>query len=278
MSSRKYFFAVELNVRNETLYLNEFVAYYILQGADHIYIYDNQSQPSVTEILLPGARPFCTIIPWPGEGVKFAVMQHWGHFFGRDCEWVAMIDCDEFIQPLHHLKTIREFLLTQPKVVSAIAINWVFFGDNGKVQPIIPYQELAIETFTRRQAGINRHIKTIHRPQAVHPHTYRHPHCVHLTGGKYVDTNGNKYAGGPWNEGVKDPLLRVNHYWWRSQEEWQRKLNTIRDDNGKSRGGDLQRWIRWMETDNCNAIEDRSCGLGWGLAIREKLKSWRVST
>lgn len=269
----RYFFVVELNVRNEQRYLKEFVAYYLVQGADHIYIYDNESDIPVNTILGPALSKYCTITPFPGRAIKFTAMQHWAKNFGAQCEWVAMIDCDELIQPLLPNTTIRQFLTAQAEDVGGIAINWVLFGDNQRRTPITT-QELTIETFVARQAGINPHVKTIHRPRCVLPNFYRHPHCVPLRTGRYIDAAGNPHTGGPfnrttWTESSK--IMRVNHYWWRSEEEWKLKLNTIRDDTGKTRGGVLTPWITWMETDNCNAVVDTSCSDEWATKVRSFL-------
>lgn len=291
-SANPFFFAVEVNVKNEQLYLSEFICYYLLQGAEHFFIYDNESEPSVETTIPTALKDVCTVIRWPtvcepsdlartrlmrlgGElPMKEEIMRHFAWTYADSCEWVAQVDCDEFVQPFSG--TVVEFLQKQAEDVAAVGINWMMFGDAHRLPPICS-AELAIETFVLRAKQAHRLIKTIHRP-AHHSRRGFHPHTIWLKSGRYVDGLGRAHDGNATTtvavaqETAK--VIRVNHHWWRSESEWRRKLNAKGDDGVQRQANSsktVSALMQWLESANCNAVYDASLSETFGPLVRQLL-------
>ena len=50
-SPKKYFLSLLAPLKDEESYLIEFVNYYLIQGVDHFYFYDNESRIPLVEVL-----------------------------------------------------------------------------------------------------------------------------------------------------------------------------------------------------------------------------------
>ena len=66
---QKYFLSMLTPVRDEESYLIEFINYYLIQGVDHFYFYDNDSKIPVTDVIRE-YRDCCTVMTAPGDAVQ----------------------------------------------------------------------------------------------------------------------------------------------------------------------------------------------------------------
>ncbi|CAH6420852.1 Glycosyltransferase family 2 [uncultured virus] len=236
-----YYVSVCVNVKDEELYLEEFIAYYIVLGVDHFFIYDNESRVPVEQLVSTRFPGWCTVISFPGRGVKMPTLAHFVNNFRSLTEWVLSVDADEFLY-IHHHSSINAFVRQYGEVVGdrlgAICIAWTLFGFGGHdTRP----DGLVIENYTDCTKSIPnfQQIKSLTRTRAIEA-----PHNAHFFSLRsnyfYVDALGRPFDPYKHWEGGEDIVARsqfaqVNHYYTRSREEYQRKMHRPRDDDGKQR-------------------------------------------
>jgi len=225
----KYDLSIVLMVRDEDVFLEEFVAYYLVQGVDHFYIFDNKSLNPVEKIL-SAYRQWCTFILYPEEsrGRHCQAFAHFLNKYGKETKWAAFIDIDEFILPkkFGNLKQMLED--KKYKSYDAIGIHWVMFGPNGhEKRP----EGLVIDNYLRCQAETHNHIKTILKPSSAQLITPPNPHYFKLLEPrygrkpKYVDPHGHPITKAINEQGKKTTdVVQICHFWCKSHEDYLKKI------------------------------------------------------
>jgi hypothetical protein len=213
----KYFVSVCCIIKNER-YLEEFIIYHHIIGVEHFYIYDNGSDHPIRDRLKNFYfERLCTIIDFPGVNQQFTAYQHCIKKYGHETKWMSIIDGDEFILPKENFWTIRDFL-TMHENAQAIGINWVNFGSSFYDDVQSGFQVDKYRYCENRQ---NPHIKSIFKP--IYVINVNHPHFVIIQDpSKYIDCKGNIISG-PFNNNITTDLLQINHYHFRSLEEYIQK-------------------------------------------------------
>ena len=222
--------------RDEARYLREWIEFHRLVGAEKFYLYQNRSVDNWHEVLEPYmAEGIVDVIDWPyrmdgcyAATAQVAAYKHCCDRLRGSYQWIAFIDVDEFLfSPLFN--TVTEALDTLPPTWGAVAVSWVLFGSSGR---LLWEDAPVIERFTWRPHENTpwcRWIKNI--VNAEDP-------------GLTIDTPGGhlfQTAWGTYNElGQRvehqqmDPvhdLLRINHYFTKSNEEFdQRHPKSDSDD------------------------------------------------
>jgi hypothetical protein len=207
-------------VKNEAPYIAEWLEYHLLVGFEHFWLIDNDSDDNITNALQPYiAAGIVSFSAWGGMNQQRPAYNSMLPTVRASSYWVAIFDIDEFIVPLK----ARSIVETLRKLEGSpgVTINWVMYGANGKEK-----QEtgLVIERFRSHTAWDfekNRHTKTIVNPRMVErAHLHEHFYWYNLT---------SKNVIGKWNV---DPMfdrkavykvLRMNHYWTKSVEEFRKK-------------------------------------------------------
>lgn len=241
-------------VKEEQLYIEEWIEYHIHLGFTHVYIYDNDDTNTVPMSYLVTKYPSrVTVISFPGKCQQMNAYHDFLHRFRNKHHWVAYIDVDEFIVLKKH-NTIIELLKNYCQQ-DALALNWVLFGSNHQQH----YQPLPVlERFTHRQIGVNQHIKWIVRTDDIE--NMVSPHHGKLRHGVAVDCHGVQ-VDGPFNTNGTDDIACIHHYFTKSKEEFMKKCARGRADINE---------IRNFENDftrhDCNEIEDRSA---WNFFIEK---------
>jgi hypothetical protein len=217
-------------LKNEADYIEEWLAFHILQGASQVILYDNNSSDdSVRRARAFAARVGLQVIPWPDSRDGFDLTQRLAYYDGA-CrlngvtDYAAFIDIDEFLFASDG-RTLPQALAGFPPEVGAIAINQRVFGSSGE-------RELREGLVTARftMAGAADHpeghwFKSIARPARVVG--FDTVHSVVLTHGSYVLADGRplpprtKHAG--YSSAIAEGALRLNHYMLKSREEYERK-------------------------------------------------------
>lgn len=221
-----------LIVKNEAFDIAEWIAYHSVIGIDTFLIYDNASWDGTPAALRAAAAVLdVRVIHWP-HVTQYAQIEAYDHAirtFGREFDWIAVLDSDEFLVT-HAPHTLRSLCASTP--AAAIGISWAIFGSNNHVA--MP-RSTVIEAFTRRadtSFPAARHIKSIVRPTAVE--TCLNPHAF-LVDGRTVTPCGKDLA---WKtldpDGTTQPgltqtpphygIAQINHYFTRSHEHWARKV------------------------------------------------------
>lgn len=213
-----YKLAIGACVKNEEPYLEEWLEFHRMQGVEHFYLYDNESTDGTVEFLLK--QPDVTLNSVGFDMCQFATYYHCCYRYRNQAEWIAFIDVDEYLF-CPDGKLLPDQLAGYGSV-AAVGAYMKHFGGNGhKTKP----EGLTIENYTKCRAEDHvdsRHIKSIVRPgfalcPAMNPHSF-------ITNGPTVDESMRILQGPIAPEGSNTyDRFQINHYVFRSQEEFLKK-------------------------------------------------------
>ena len=200
--------AVVCIAKNEDRYIKEWAEYHLKLGFDSVYIYQNDWR---TDLEMPNV--FKKVI----DG-KCRQLDCYNKFLrkDKDHDWVAFIDVDEFIVLNKHA-TINDFIKRTVKKfgkIKAIGINWVFFGSNGIEKD--DGSDGVLKRFTKREK-MSFKVKSIVRvDKSIEMGVHNPLNC------EVVGSNGHKFHGHINVRGSID-LIMLNHYYFKTKEEFVRK-------------------------------------------------------
>lgn len=93
--------AVVAIMRDEAPNLKEWIDFHAAQGVGRFYLFDNDSSDNTAEVLKPYvASGLVSVMPWQhrkGYHTQARAYAHALTSFGKDCQWMAFIDVDEFL-------------------------------------------------------------------------------------------------------------------------------------------------------------------------------------
>ena len=221
----KYELAVVAILKNEALYIKEWLEYHLLAGVDHFYLYDNDSTDNVKEILKPYIdKNIVEYFPFPGKRPQMPAYNEAIQRFKFDSKYIAFIDLDEFIYP-HENKSIleiaNEYFNKYPEI-AGFSMHWATFGSAG--QEKADFSKGVLERFLyRTETGFdhNKYVKTIMNPRCVNLMVGPH-NAIYYDGKVSVEENGAvvEAAG---IEPIMSNRISVNHYRYKSKEEYEIK-------------------------------------------------------
>jgi hypothetical protein len=223
-SSYKYDLSICVIFQNEAPYLKEWIEYHKLLGVKHFYCFNHCSTDHYLEVLAPyiqeGTVELKHLLKKTSHFKDFHLLQCKCY---TDClgsvkglsKWVAFIDVDEFLLPIRDVLLIN--FLEGYENYGGIAVNWLTFGTSNLKK--IPEGRLLIESLllcSEKSSGINRHVKSIVRPERVSH--FENPHQpIYLDG--YFGVNTDKFSfEGNKSYSILMNKLRINHYWTRDEE------------------------------------------------------------
>ena len=203
--------------KNEDNYIKEWVEYHLKLGFDHIFIYENDWKCKLL-------HPNITKIPFPGKNKQLVAYNDFIVRYDRTYNYVAFLDVDEFLVLKRH-KNVKDFI-TQCGNPAGIGINWQIYGANGLYKRNNDYPNSVIKQFTRRQNGVNMHIKSIIQ---LTPYTKTRMVLPHNPNKMLMDTSG-VYFKGPYNKNGSSNVAVINHYFLRTFADWKEKCQRGRAD------------------------------------------------
>jgi glycosyltransferase involved in cell wall biosynthesis len=237
--------------RDEAPYLAEWIEFHRIAGVEHFELYDNGSTDQSREILAPYvATGVVTLHEWhirPGQ--LSAYLDAIALTRGKT-RWAAFIDVDEFLfaPSTVPLPNVLSDYLRYP----AVGVNWNVFGTSGHKQKP---SGLVIENYTRRtrDSSLNRHIKSIVQPERVRLIRPFDPHHFKYLAGLAVNERFMPIIG-PFSDPPERDILRINHYWSKSEDEALAKAGRERADNGELRA------IEHLLDPKLNTVRDVAIG------------------
>jgi hypothetical protein len=215
--------------RDEARYLAEWVTFHRIQGVERFYLYDNFSADDWRSELDPEiASGIVEVTRWTDEPGQRSAYNDCLRCHRADARWIAFIDTDEFLfSPTGALlPEVLQGFDTYPGVV----VNWRIYGTNGWEQAP---DGLVIENYPRRGPDdhpANAIVKSIVYPRDALGVTDTSVHYFRLRGNP-VGEDGRP-ALWPRREPPTADLLRINHYYAKSEEEFRRKSARPRADTG----------------------------------------------
>lgn len=232
----RYRFSIVLIIQNEASYLEEWMEYHRMLGAEHFYIYDNKSTDELREFLTEYIEQgIVTYQYWIGGQME--AYQHAVNHYKFESKYIAVIDVDEFLVPTdkassplleeivdgvfsEHRERMK-FYGMQKQLGGGLCVNWRVYGTGGhKKRP----DGLVIENYMYRlneERMESAHIKTIANPRTIQS---CHVHNMdYISGFACLSERGTYIADMPFFDGCCKKL-RINHYYTRSEEELYYKL------------------------------------------------------
>lgn len=222
-------------IRDEDPFLDEWMAYYLHLGVEEFFLYDNGSRiplrRSLAKFAGPGGAPV-RVHDAPGRAMQMVVYNHClGSYVGQ-CRWMAFVDVDEFIVPREHdalAPMLQEF-----EPYAGLAVNWRVFGSGGhKLRPA----GLQLENYTRaleKEHPIHKHVKCVVDPGRAK--FFFNPHmCMTREPGENVVTENHEPLAAAVTEVPSWEKGQINHYYFRSKQDYHAKLQTPRADLFKPR-------------------------------------------
>lgn len=216
--------------KNEAPYIEEWVAFHLVQGVSRILVFDNESSDGTTELLSRLERMGSVdLIRWPGS--RHDEMQRHAYLNGAqrltgNADWVAFIDVDEFLFSSRYLPLSFEFAAFGHDV-GAIAVGHQIFGSGGRTT----YQaDLVTTRFTKAACPDHpqsQWFKTVARPEMID--SFDSVHSIVLKAGAYqnVDHTPLRRTNLGWHPGHADRVahgtIKLHHYMVKSREEYQWK-------------------------------------------------------
>ena len=220
--------AVCVMVKNEERDFLEWLCFHLAVGFDTILVYDNYSTDRTFAVAASAkAVGDVRVRLWdtPGKFRQYEAYRDALRTYRDEFDWIAFIDSDEFLFAPDH-RPIKAVLATLEHA-GAVGVHWQCFGSSG-VQSI--GDKLLIEEFLHRSLEHftpNKHIKTIVRPELATGECSPH-HFVLTEGELCTRADGRPIEdffkpGKTRSVGATD-ILRINHYYTRSREQYARKL------------------------------------------------------
>jgi len=222
----KYNSAIVSIIKNEALYLDEWIAYHRdVVGVDHFYLYNNNSSDNTAKVLEKYVKKgIVDFVNLKGQqrqvdAYNLAILSH-----KAEAKYLVVIDVDEFLQltdqSITTLDDIINPLITKNDV-GGIGVNWCMFGSGGEKH----YKnELVTKRFVfkaEQNNPSNHYIKSIINPRLTIG--FFKAHAAYYWPGYYtVNCVGERISGSMTDVCIHYPL-RLNHYFTKSKEEFELK-------------------------------------------------------
>jgi hypothetical protein len=215
------FLAIVAILRAEDPFLDEWLAYHRLLGADHFILYDDDPRQNLKS-LLRRHESYIKIFDWADgyqltEGRNRQTRAYEHALRHTQCQWVAFIDADEFVVLRRH-ETLPDFL-ADFRDANAVALTWHVFGHSGYFSNP---KGLITECLTRRQAPPGRMMKSIVKREFVIAVPNAHM-CKMMNHGLVFDANHNHFTQDAYPG--KTDAAHINHYMCRSFENWMARVS-----------------------------------------------------
>jgi len=225
--------------RNEAPYLREWIEFHRIVGVERFYLYQNRSDDDWEAVLRSYVHSgIVEVTDWPaGPPAQQAAYQHLIDRRRGAEEWVAFLDCDEFLfSPAY--ATVGEALDGEKfGECGAVAAHWMCFGASGHERSS---SRPVIERFTTRPRDgfeFNYYVKCVVRMDRVEAATpSAHQFVVRLgTVNERGETVADVLHSPPTHQ-----WLRINHYATKSREEFLRRIIHGRvDQSGNRHAGEF---------------------------------------
>lgn len=224
--------------KNEDNYIQEWCSYHTKLGFDEIFVYQNNWR---TDMVMNNVHK----IEFDGEVRQTDSYNEFIKNHRDEFDWVAFFDVDEFLVLKKH-SNVKDFISNYSRH-RGIGINWVLFGDNGHMD-VTNNEHSLIKRFTKRELGVNPHVKSIVNLRDSHKlvmgvHNPNHP---------IANTKGNLFDG-PFNGELDDTIAQINHYFCKTKKEFEEKISRGRSDTLEVRTMDEFDVSNKNETDDFTA-------------------------
>ena len=230
--------------KNEEEYMEEWLDHHIEQGITHFYLYCNDPLINKYSFLLNNKyNKYITLIPWVNKknnGKKTIQRQAYKHCvqtFCNECQYIMMLDIDEFIINKDKNKRVIEFfdfINSNNNNIKAIKVPRFDFGSDGHINKPMGG---VIGNYKKREKVCSSY-KTIANSDfidkekdfyGVHDFYFlRKPGKIYNSyfSYKYSNYNGPNKCD---KNSINDTPLEINHYYTKSYEEFMKRCKLWRN-------------------------------------------------
>lgn len=221
----------------EAPYIKEWVDFHLNIGVDRIYLYDNESPDGMKDVLEPYIQSNKVVYTYfPGKARHLDAFNDAIAKYKMQTKYMAFIDVDEFLLPENrgdNLVDLITAIMSKNSRSGGVAVNWRMYGSSAHEEMPEGY---LLENYLYRGDGNARGndcVKTIANPRFIRVYTHTHS-PVYITGFNNVNEDGSIIIG--WSNPISNTkLLRINHYFTKSKQEWierrSRRRSDCADDN-----------------------------------------------
>lgn len=230
----KYELAAVLIIKDEAIYVREWIEYHQLVGIEHFYIYDNDSSDELKDVLQPYVeRGIVTYRSIEGRCAQIAAYNDALSRRRFECRYMICLDIDEFIYPKNNRRLLEfvDEIFAEDDAIAELLICWSVFGSNG-----LEYAEPekgVLDRFTRRAVydnQCNNSFKSIVNPRGVKCYTTPH-NATCFAQKRIVNAEGKPVRMSMQGDKLKinlsgyaTDIIAINHYVVKSREEYNRKI------------------------------------------------------
>jgi len=215
------YLSIVIIIKNEALYIEEWLEYHLLVGVQKFYIYDNESTDNLVQILHPYIKAGIVEYKYfPYKKKQILAYNDILEKARKETFWLAAIDIDEFIVPIEN-ETIPDFLKDFEQY-AGVKINWLAYGSSGEKHW---RKELVIDRFKKHEktnAHLGRVVKTICNPRAVFKMDIHEPFYFNFAVVVNSSKNSQRYSYMDIEQ-IYDKI-RINHYHTKSYNEYLLKI------------------------------------------------------
>ena len=241
--------------RNRSPWLVEWLAFHYVVGFRTFYFYAHICEDDTVEKLVKLSNVIniqAFELKEKKDYIQLQAYQHCYDSFGKDVDWMAFIDGDEFLFPTEAESIQAVLSYYDAKPMSALAVYWLMFGSNGHIQEP---SGLLIDNYTRRaklEARENRLIKSIVRGGEF-IHALKNSHLFATKSGTFDELMRPVERGHMPDVEPTFNKIRINHYSCQSFDYYHGfKRNSGMADAGHA----IPRPDDWWDSRNKNDILD----------------------
>jgi hypothetical protein len=209
-------------LKNEALYLEEWLCHHMAVGVEHFLLYDNGSDDDLHAVIRPYVSHGLVTLAWfPLRGGQRDANNHAVRWFGGTAEWLAFLDLDEFLVP-HGDVSVPTLLsrLGDAEQVLVARREFCYSGHRERPPGLVTEEYRLASESVPRVGGSNVLGKPIVRPEGV---ARVGVHAATTVSGATVDVRGRRVPEAkPLAQPVFAPL-QVNHYYTKSFAEFEAK-------------------------------------------------------
>ena len=210
-SGKPYFFTICAVFKNEAVNIHEWVSHYLLEGADHIFLVDNDSDDDFTAVVQPFIdRGQVTLLVNRKHHAQMDILSNYILPIANVTEWMLNVDLDELVYAKHG--STSETLRKIPCSIASIEMPWKMYGSAGHKQH--PTGSL-VKNFLKRSNSTSPNQKAFFRSsmtQKILIHSAEvHGEILTLSPGEECINEGCTKA--VHSEYISSPdVLQLNHY------------------------------------------------------------------
>lgn len=213
----KYSICACVRITNPFVFV-EWLYYHFMIGFEHIYIYDNKSSYSMTELCLR-YKDKVTIYNTDQDCIQIPSYNHFLENHRHETEYISFLDDDEFInfKDFNCIDDIMKFM----EYPDYLMLNWLMMSCKNRVRNTC--SEYLIESNQTSEKEYNDHIKVL--VKTIYIVEITNPHCL-IVYNNIIFKDGTNNSRIFINEMPgfltlqKSPIIWINHYYKMSRNEF----------------------------------------------------------